>query len=118
MKQFKLSAPNSCTQCGGPTGSHVFAENEDAARAGLGRCGGCANVVTEAAAGDGQAVTNDLTMLRGVGAKRAAEFQTLGIQSFAELAAANPEILAVQLNVKEEDVAKWQEEAARLAEGE
>lgn len=116
LQQFKLQAPNTCYECGGETGSHVFAENEDRARAGFGRCGRCANVVTEPAAGGAASVTNDLTVLRGVGLKRAQELQTLGIDSFAQLAEANTEILAVQLGVKEEDVAKWQAEAAELAE--
>ncbi len=118
LQQFKLRAPNTCYKCGQPTGSHVFAENMDRAIAGFGRCGRCAKVVTEDGAGDGQAVTNDLTALRGVGPKRAQELQTLGIDSFQQLAEANTEILAVQLGVKEEDVAKWQAEAKTLVEAE
>lgn len=118
LKQFKLKTPNTCSKCGQPTGSHVFAENMDAAIAGHGRCGRCAQIVTEPAAGSGLAVTNDLTQLRGVGAKRAQELNTLGIDSFQQLAEANTEILAVQLGIKEEDIARWQAEAKTLAEAE
>lgn len=116
MDQYKLRAPNTCFQCGEPTGSYVFAINMDAAIAGHGRCGRCAQVVTKSAAGAGQAVMNDLTVLRGVGAKRAAELNTLGIDSFSQLAEADTEILAVQLGLKQSDVLNWQEEAGRLAE--
>ncbi len=116
--QTKIGLPNTCCECGDEPGSHWFATNDDVARAGGGRCGACAEIVTGAASDGQNVVTNDLAAIRGVGPKRAAEFQALGIQSFEELAQANPEILAVQLNVKLEDVAKWQDQAAELAEAE
>lgn len=116
LYQTKTGLPNTCWSCGEHPGSHWFVAHEDAARSGAGLCGRCANVVTDPAEPGADGVTNDLTAIRGVGAKRAVEFATLGIQTFAQLAQTDAAILAVQLNAKPEDVARWQSEALRLAE--
>ncbi len=116
--QTNAGLPNTCSGCGQNPGSHWFAANIDDAIAGIAFCGACANVVTAPSAGSDQAVTNDLTAIRGVGPKREAELHALGIQTFEQLAEADSEILAVQLGAKLEEVAKWQGEASKLAGGE
>ncbi|MDX1612074.1 MAG: DUF4332 domain-containing protein, partial [Candidatus Thermoplasmatota archaeon] len=54
---------------------------------------------------------NPLTLVKGVGPKRAEQLTNLGITSLAELATADAEALSGEMGISEDDVAAWQGQA-------
>ena len=62
------------------------------------------------------APTNDLTRVKGIGGKRAAQLKAVGINNIDDLATASPSDLAAKLNVSPKIVEKWVAGARELAE--
>jgi predicted flap endonuclease-1-like 5' DNA nuclease len=60
------------------------------------------------------AVTMDLTQVKGIGEKRAAQLKTLGINSVGELANASAKNIAEKLKVSPKIVDKWIDNAKEL----
>lgn len=56
----------------------------------------------------------ELAKVRGIGAKRAEELKTMGINSIQELASASPSELAIRLNVSPRIAKLWIGQAKRL----
>ncbi|MCA9936208.1 MAG: helix-hairpin-helix domain-containing protein [Ardenticatenaceae bacterium] len=58
---------------------------------------------------------DDLTQIKGIGPKRAADLAAMGIDTFAALAAANPDYLETTMEVPRPLINEWLTRAADLA---
>jgi hypothetical protein len=56
---------------------------------------------------------NDLTQVRGIGERRAAQLKALGVDTVASLSTCSPEDLAEKLNVSPKRTTRWIAEARR-----
>ncbi|MCS7115411.1 MAG: helix-hairpin-helix domain-containing protein, partial [Nitrososphaerota archaeon] len=61
-------------------------------------------------------IVRDLTEVRGIGEKRAAQLKSVGINTVEELARASAEDLASKLRVSPKIVSAWIENAKKLIE--
>lgn len=141
MIETKQGLPNTCWQCGEKPGETWFAEHEDAARSGKGRCRSCAFPepepdgqepdgqepgIDDNPAGEmgtavphpvisGGQIPDDFTRIKGIGPARAAELQQLGLTTFTELATAEHGGLVTAMEANPKVISMWQSQAGRLA---